>query len=861
MEYCEIKEIVFGVFSSEFIKRNGVCEVKNSNLSGPESVYDERMGVIENGKTCSSCGNINKNCPGHFGYIKMPVPLYHPMYFRNIVTYMNIFCSECSRLYVTKEHLEIEGLVKKFDKIVDFVTTVDSCSHCNAKKCKYIYNTTDKIVQKCSNSKTVSLREDISSDFCLSVFNNIIKQDLDLLNLDVENTHPRNLIIEYLPVIPTRARPYVIQDGNICDDDITIVYQTILKLSANFTPEKTQSLMFQLSTLMNNSDGKSKHSNGGRPIKGIKERISGKDGIIRNNMSGKRVNQSARTVIGPDPTLKTDEVALPKQIAKNLTIQERVSRFNINKLQNIVNNGCANYVLRDKFKINLEYACNSLPTEVLPGDIVTRNGKVITTTNYKEGDIINRNGTMINYIPSTKKFYKLKDGDIVERQVTDGDTILINRQPTLHKCSMLAKKVVVREGKTLRLNLATTKVFNADFDGDEMNVHVPQDYNTISELDTIASTRNNIISAQSSKPNISIVQDGMLGAYLMTKNDYTIPKHIFMDMCMSITYDYERFEPVVSKLGYIGKSLVSLILPDNFMFKSDDLVIEHGILVSGAITKGIMGKLITIINKEYPNVLDFVNNIQFLANVWLQHFGFSIGIGDCIPPKQLEETIQKNVTKCFTEAQMSCNTITNQKIKNAKISMALSKAKDTGMKAAKDSFTSSNGFVSTVTSGSKGDYFNVCQITGLLGQQNVSGKRIEPVLNNCTRTLPHYPKTTNDEENFESRGFVRNSFIRGLKPQEFFFHSMSGREGVSDTALKTWVSGYTQRKMIKILEDIQVKYDGTVRNSANEIIQWQYANDGLDRTRTIPNNGHTDFCDISRLVDKLNIEFEESLKL
>ena len=114
---------------------------------------------------------------------------------------------------------------------------------------------------------------------------------------------------------------------------------------------------------------------------------------------------------------------------------------------------------------------------------------------------------------------------------------------------------------------------------------------------------------------------------------------------------------------------------------------------------------------------------------------------------------------------------------------------------------------------------------------------------------------------FESRGFVRNSFIRGLKPQEFFFHSMSGREGVSDTALKTWVSGYTQRKMIKILEDIQVKYDGTVRNSANEIIQWQYANDGLDRTKTIPNNGHTDFCDISRLVDKLNIEFEESLKL
>src|SRR5690606_16415609 len=167
-----------------------------------------------------------------------------------------------------------------------------------------------------------------------------------------------------------------------------------------------------------------------------------------------------------------------------------------------------------------------------------------------------------------------------------------------------------------------------------------------------------------------------------------------------------------------------------------------------------------------------------------------------------------------------------------------------------------NGFISTVTSGSKGDYFNICQITGLLGQQNVNGGRIERVLNNGTRTLPHYPLEPS-EENFESTGFVRNSFIKGLNPKEYFFHAMSGREGVSDTALKTWKSGYTQRKMVKLLEDVQVKYDGTIRNSSEDIIQWEYASDGFDRTQIINKGDNIDFCDISRIADRLNSKIQK----
>src|SRR5690606_34432684 len=282
--------------------------------------------------------------------------------------------------------------------------------------------------------------------------------------------------------------------------------------------------------------------------------------------------------IGPDPTLKTNQVAIPEKFAQKLTIPENVTTFNIKTLQNLVDTGKANFVIRNKNKINLEYACKTQETEVLLNDIVTRNG-VIVTHNFMKGDIINRNGELIEYIPSIKRKYELQLGDIVERQLQDNDIVLINRQPTLHKCSMLAKHVVIRSGKTLRLNLATTKVFNADFDGDEMNIHIPQDYSARIELETLASTSQNIISWQSSKPNIALVQDGMLGAYLMTKNDYPIPKHIFMDMCMTIEYSHEKYEKVISSMPMCGKALISLIIPDDFSFEKDQVKIKYGMYI------------------------------------------------------------------------------------------------------------------------------------------------------------------------------------------------------------------------------------------------------------------------------------------
>ena len=181
------------------------------------------------------------------------------------------------------------------------------------------------------------------------------------------------------------------------------------------------------------------------------------------------------------------------------------------------------------------------------------------------------------------------------------------------------------------------------------------------------------------------------------------------------------------------------------------------------------------------------------------------------------------------------------------------------LKISRQDLKDDNGFVDTVTSGSKGQYFNITQITGLLGQQNHMGSRIQPVFNRSKRTLPHYPlENQTMEQEFESRGFIKSSFLRGLNPQEFIFHSMTGREGISDSSLKTSSSGYIQRKMVKVMEDIQVKYDGTVRNTNDWVFQWSYGGDGFDRSECSfsAKEQNVFFVDVNQLASRLNNDYE-----
>ena len=420
-----------------------------------------------------------------------------------------------------------------------------------------------------------------------------------------------------------------------------------------------------------------------------------------------------------------------------------------------------------------------------------------------------------------------------------------------------------------------------------MNIHVPQSLESQAELRLLSSTKNYIVSAQASKPNIAIVQDSLLGAFLMTKGCNKISKERFFDICMrgfgndgkswSSEYILKKLDLIKSVFKekgkktnvFIGKSLFSLLLPDDFIYtkkndadKDEPIVkIYRGILYEGAMNKAILGashnSIIQVLNKEYGSDIAscFVDNIQFITNAFLEMNGFSIGIEDCIATKN--EEIEGVIQKCFAEAKSVEENTYHPGIREMRISAALSKAKDIGLKIAKDALSPNNSFVQTVTSGSKGDFFNIAQITGLLGQQNITGKRIELMLNQGRRSLPHYPfSNLTTELEYESRGFVRHSFIHGLNPKEFYFHAMSGREGVTDTAMGTSKSGYIQRRIVKCLEDLQIQYDGTVRNTSGSIYQIAYGEDGMDASKTVKVKDDIEVCDIGRMVDKLNLQYE-----
>ena len=909
-----IGSIEFGILSPEEIKNMSVVRIFSNKLSGPNSIYDEAMGPIDNGKICPSCGKDNKTCPGHFGHIELNYKIIHPLYYRIVLLFLKCYCVKCSSCLLTPEQLKLAGLLKyqkehRFIKIVDKCEKIDMCPVCQSVQPKILYVASEGNIYMNYKTREESIRTQLNESEIENIFQNISAKSIKLLGLNPTNTHPKNLILSCLPVIPPIARPYVVSDSVTCDDDLTLQYLEIQKtnnhlednsLSESKKAKYIQSLKFRIKCLFDNSQDKAKHTNG-RPVKSIKKRITGKEGQIRNNLMGKRVNKSGRTVIGPDPTVGLGEIGIPPEMAKILTYPEKVTNHNIEYLTQLVSQNKANFVQRNDQRINLKYALFRKGTDLLYGDEIERtlpSGKKLhlkntenTTITLKPGDKLFRNGSELTELeyPCRKEF-ALRIGDIVQRHLHQGDIVLLNRQPTLHKGSMLAQRIKIIKGKTIRMNLAITKTFNADFDGDEMNIHAPSTPECVAELQELSATKNNLISEQSSKPNITIVQDALLGNYLMTKPGHKMSREIFFQIACAgrgwtpnyILNKIQQIRRVMKAKGkriqaYTGKGLFSLMLPEDLCYVRENkgnpteptVRIHKGVLWEGTINKSILGSshgsLIQILYKEYSAdvAVEFINNVQFIAYAWLLQFGFSIGIDDCVATKTSE--IDHVVTKSFVEAQGIEETTTNPLIREVKVTASLSKARDNGMKIAKEALGLENNFVSTVTSGSKGDFFNIAQITGVLGQQNFSGARIPKTMTGCTRTLPFYPLETEEHETnnalskeleYESRGFIRNSFIHGINPREFWFHAVTGREGVTDTAMKTAQSGYIQRRMVKVGEDVAVKYDGTVRNANESIIQFKYGNNGLDPANTVIVDGKPQICDIGRLADRINLDYE-----
>jgi len=566
----------------------------------------------------------------------------------------------------------------------------------------------------------------------------------------------------------------------------------------------------------------------GRPLKTLQQRLKGKEGRIRGNLMGKRVDFSSRSVITADPNLGIEQVGVPRSVAMNLTVPERVTPFNKAQLTELVNNGPG----------------------VHPG----------------AKHIIRTDGTRVDLrFVKNKSELMLVNGWIVERHLRDDDIVLFNRQPSLHKMSIMGHFAKVLDWSTFRLNLSCTSPYNADFDGDEMNLHVPQSLPARAEAELMMLSARVVVSGQSNRPVMGIVQDSLIAVQKMTKRDVFMERDLFFNILMWVKdWDGRVPPPAIFKPKelWTGKQVLSMILPkinltgkansgppkdangkvmsNTFNAYDHHVTVLEGELVEGTIDKKMigsgMGGLIhtSWLDKGFEENARMMNQTQKLVNYWVLQSSFSIGVIDTLADEATMQQIENTINKAKSQVRdlVSQGQKGDMETQPGRtviesfeqyVNKVLNTARDHAGKSAQESLTERNSVKAMVTAGSKGSFINISQIIACVGQQNVEGKRIPYGFRR--RTLPHFAK---DDLGPESRGFVENSYLRGLTPQEFFFHAMGGREGLIDTACKTAETGYIQRRLVKAMETVMARYDGTLRTSGGNIVQFLYGEDGMD---------------------------------
>jgi len=800
-----VNSVEFYIPSDEEIKQTCVMEVKYKNIDGIQVLYDTRMGALDKQK-CATCSKDVYSCIGHFGYIHLCEPIVNPLLVRKFVDILNKFCIECGK--------------KIGDKSSSRPTTEQYCTlHESSKKFKIILTSDLELMHK---RKVLT---------CLEICR--------LVDL-IERTHnlpdtqrPSRYMLHALPVLPICCRIPVFINGVAHDDDLTTGYFNILRINQQCLElvdkpieyiNKVKILHFHVRSLIDNSKGKYRHVND-RIFKGIKERIGGKHGQIRTNMMGKRVDLSARSVVSAEPTLRTDEMGVPASMATTLYFRERYCKYNHAFLVDLYRRGHIQLVVKEQF----------YPSRTI--SVVSHKRKLIFT--YQSVPV-DKSGVPMRYMDTHHVYIYF--GDIVCRDLMDGDVVLLNRQPTLHKHSMTAMKIKILPWSTFRFNLAVTKQYNADFDGDEMNLHVPMDYDSKVELEELASVRAGIMSMQQGQNVVCLVQDSVLGIYMMTRYAYPLSLELFQQLVVMSNID---MDDALYVQQYVSDSstqlttmhLVSLIFPRYFSYETTfmnngtlcTVSVEHGILLKGYLNKSLLGSspksLISVLHGLYGAdvALRFIDRSQMIANAWFTLNGCSLGIRDCMVPSHISQQIKHTIDNGLMQDKAVYGV---DALDEYHTQTHLSNIRNKAMKHAHTYLLMNSRFREPIVSGAKGDFFNSTQISSLLGQQTVSGKRILPTIDHGRRTLPHQKVESSTKFKYVNAGFIRNSFFHGLSMTEYFYHSMSAREGLIDTSMKTANTGYLTRKITKLCEDVYTDKFGHVRNST-KLFNLVYGVDGV----------------------------------
>jgi DNA-directed RNA polymerase III subunit RPC1 len=861
----KISSIQFGLLSAMEIQRLAEFQVTSRELfsmpsrkPAPGGCLDPRLGISDKNSVCATCKRKLVDCAGHFGYIRLALPVFHIGYLRHTLHLLQSVCKSCSRVLLENSDRDLflskmrnpradmtaKGSILK--KVIEKCKKCKRCPYCgdfNGTVKKITGAPTLKIVHEkykgrhaeddlerlmnnlelvVENNKDLSTAmkgtnppfDDLLPTKVLEIFQRIPDSDCEILWVDPQIGRPENLILTNVLVPPVPIRPSVQLEfgGGSNEDDLTVKLQEILDVNVALELALTKGphtktimeewdfLQVQVAQYINGETPGIQRPIGSKPMRGLCQRLKGKQGRFRGNLSGKRVDFSARTVISPDPNLKVNEVGVPLRVAMTMTfpgeivslfyhfntvetlmefltlLTEPVSRYNKEKLQDRVRNG----------------------PEKHPGANLIRMGDGFVRS--------------LAFGDREKIAKSLRYGDVVERHMDDGDVVLFNRQPSLHKVSIMAHSAKIMEWRTFRFNTCVCAPYNADFDGDEMNMHLPQTEEARTEAIMLMGVHNNLTTPRNGEPLVAASQDFLTASYLLTQNDRF---HTFEQFCSLVAYFGDADEhidvPVPTILKPIrlwtGKQVFTTMLQpnkdnricvtfetkeknysDNKYFCQNDgyVAFRNGELISGNIAKKTIGDgsktgLIYIVLRDYgssrsANLLDRWSKLcgRYMGN----HKGFSIGISDVTPSDELTKMKHNILFEGYKKAETNidlyekgeldlrpgCDMMQSlEEILNG----ILGRLRESAGQEAMKQLPWSNSPRIMASCGSKGSPLNISQMISCVGQQAVGGMRIQDGF--VDRTLPHFEYNSLTPS---AKGFVANSFYTGLTATEFFFHAM-----------------------------------------------------------------------------------------
>lgn len=901
----------------------GPIRVTNLNFQGIGSVNDPRMGVVSLNVSCQYCSQID--CPGHYGLIEFRNPIYNPAFIREVVSVLTCVCNDCGGLLITEDLMRQQGFTRlSYDKKLSAMEAYCKDHECLRQKPPVAggvlvpctknptFITTDikdkgeitfKVAEKGNKKVTkedpvhpmpietvISILDRISIKdayllgfpgyhrqfnkevlFALLENMNELKQTLqgDLADkfrdlrenlrrysfdqvvriLDTfpeqllrdmgipPGSHPRNMILRGILVPPVIARPPVFEGGAVHHDQLTHMYVTIMRKVMNIAAGKAganSELYPAVKQLFFKTEGKKM---GMRDFLSIVERIQGKNALLRGLLMGKRNNYCGRTVAGPDPSLRFGQIRIPESWAPVLTKKVKVTNFNIHNLTALLEAGRITHIT------------------------------------------LKKTGNRKYYNPQYR--YRLQIGDIVERWLQNGDRIVDNRQPTLHRQSMMAYEVVLGHQLTIGLHLSYTTPMNCDFDGDENNAWSPQDFEVEAEAEVLMNVKENIMSSEQNRPIMGLVMNSVSGAYLLTDSRTRVNDDLFAELLTLVT-NKSALQTLYARLVKYGvhprsgQAVFSAMLPEDFFYNMKGVLIIEGILVSGRLKKSHVGtshrSIIQELYKKYGSqrTSDFFTDAPWVINKWLIERGFSVGLLDMINLAIDEKTgeeydrnkriLDQELAKIYVQLEALGGRVEDpieEEFRQRQINNLVNIAQGIGLRLAKEVLSGNNsvGVMTDQGAGTKGGIANIGQMMGSVGQQYYRGQRLKPTITNGRRLLPTYDV---DDTNPEANAFIPVSFFTGLSPEGLYFLQAGGREGLLDTALKTAETGAMQHRMIKAFENVIIGYDGSIRNTIGTMFAPMY-NSGYDIGEMVivdvpGKSDFSSFFDLKGTVSELNMK-------